>query len=138
MDRPGVGIGVIIENEEGKILVGKRIGSHAPFYSIPGGHLENGETFEEAAIKEVFEETGLSILQPRVIGISNNLDTYHLEGKHYISINMHTNQFTGEVINKEVDKCEAWLWVDPDHLPKPHFEASLAAVRSWKSSTIYK
>ena len=138
MERPGVGIGVIIENEDGKILVGKRKGSHAPFYSIPGGHLENGETFEEAAFKEVFEETGLSILQPKLIGISNNLQTYKSEGKHYISINMHTNRFTGEVINREVEKCEAWFWVDPDCLPEPHFEASKAAIRSWKSACIYE
>lgn len=42
---PRIGIGVIILNKDGKILVGKRKGSHAQFYSIPGGHLEVGETF---------------------------------------------------------------------------------------------
>ena len=47
--RPKVGVGVIIVNDAGKILVGKRKGSFAEFYSIPGGHLEMGETFEEAA-----------------------------------------------------------------------------------------
>lgn len=138
MERPGVGIGVIIENEEGKILVGKRKGSHAPFYSIPGGHLENGETFEEAAIKEVFEETALEIYHPKLIGISNNLETYQSEGKHYVSINFYTNNYSGVVVNKEEEKCKAWFWVDPDHLPEPHFEASLAAVRSWKSACIYE
>jgi len=53
MDHPKVGVGIIIQNTKKEILIGKRIGSHAPFYSIPGGHLENGETFEEAAIKEI-------------------------------------------------------------------------------------
>ena len=49
-NRSKVGVGVIIQNADGKILIGKRKGSHAPFYSIPGGHLENGESFEEALI----------------------------------------------------------------------------------------
>ena len=57
---------MVIQNEKGEILIGKRTGSHAPLYSIPGGHLEQGETFEEAAIKEVREETGLIISNPKV------------------------------------------------------------------------
>ena len=34
MERPKVGVGVIIENKEKKILIGKRKGSHSPFYSV--------------------------------------------------------------------------------------------------------
>jgi 8-oxo-dGTP diphosphatase len=49
-DRPKVGVGIIMQNAQNEILIGKRKGSHAPLFSIPGGHLENGETFEEAAV----------------------------------------------------------------------------------------
>ncbi len=76
IERPKVGVGVIIENEHNEILIGKRIGSHSPYFSIPGGHLEMGETFEEAAVKEIFEETGLKISTPEVICITNNLKTF--------------------------------------------------------------
>lgn len=38
-----VGIGVIISNHQGKILVGKRSSKHAPYWSIFGGHLEAGK-----------------------------------------------------------------------------------------------
>ena len=42
---PRVGIGVMIQNEEGEILLGLRKGSHgAGEWSFPGGHLEMGET----------------------------------------------------------------------------------------------
>lgn len=58
--RPHVGIGVIIVDSTGRILVGKRKGQHAPYWSIPGGHLEPGETFEAAAIREVGEEARLA------------------------------------------------------------------------------
>ena len=85
MERPKVGVGVIIINKDNQVLVGKRKG-HAPYYSIPGGHLEMGESFEEAAIKEVLEETSLKIKNPKVICVTNNLRTFKLEGKHYVCL----------------------------------------------------
>lgn len=135
--RPKVGIGVIIENDKNEILIGKRTGSHSPFYSIPGGHLELGETFEEAAIKEVLEETGLQIFNPRVINITNNLRTFLNENKHYISINLYTNEFTGTLEIKEKDKCESWGWFSPHELPKPHFDASEFAIESFLRKQFY-
>lgn len=137
MERPKVGIGVIIENKEGFILVGKRIGSHAPYYSIPGGHLEAGESFEEAAIKEVLEETGLEIIAPKVICVTNNLDTYKAEGKHYISIALVTGEFKGTPVVLEPDKCEGWQWVDPRAIPKPHFDASAFAIECYLNGEFY-
>ena len=52
LKHPKVGLGVIIVNKDGNILIGKRKGSHAQKYSIPGGHLEIGETFEQGTIRE--------------------------------------------------------------------------------------
>lgn len=137
MERPKVGIGVIIENSEREILIGKRIGSHSPFFSIPGGHLELGETFEEAAIKEVLEETGLKIFNPEVICVTNNLRTYLGEKKHYISVNLYTNQFEGEIEVKEKGKCECWNWFQPKNIPKPHFDASEFAIECFLKGKFY-
>lgn len=136
LERPKVGVGVIIENAMGEILVGKRIG-HAPYYSIPGGHLELGETFEAAAIKEVYEETGLIIKEPHVFGVTNNLKTYRLENKHYVSINLYTKKFEGEPKVMEPDKCESWFWVSPSALPQPHFDASEWAVDCYLKKLFY-
>ncbi|NHB68023.1 nucleotide triphosphate diphosphatase NUDT15 [Perlabentimonas gracilis] len=137
MERPKVGVGVIIENKEGQILVGKRKGSHSPLYSIPGGHLELGETFEEAATKEIFEETGLQIFSPSVIAITNNLRTYRNEKVHYVSIILYANQFQGTPTIMEKDKCELWIWVEPLKVPKPHFDASEFAVECFLKKRFY-
>ena len=137
MDRPKVGIGVIIQNTNKEILVGKRKGSHSPFYSIPGGHLEYGESFEEAAIKEVFEETGLIIKNPKVFGVTNNLRTFKQENKHYVSINLFTNEFEGELETKEPDKCEKWIWCKISEIPEPQFDASEFAIECFEKNEFY-
>lgn len=132
-----VGIGVIIL-KEGKVLIGKRINSHAPFYSIPGGHLEIGESFEAAATREVKEETGIKIKKPRVIAISNNLKTYKLEGVHYVSVILLATDFSGNAQNKEAEKCENWQWYDPTNLPQPHFDASEQGIQCFLENKFYK
>jgi mutator protein MutT len=137
MERPKIGIGVIILNKNGQILIGKRKGSHAPYYSIPGGHLELGETFEEAAIKEIREETGMKIKNPKVLCVTNNLETYKNEGKHYISITLLAKQFEGEPRIMEPEKCEEWLWSEVGKLPQPHFEASTNAVKCFLEKKFY-
>ncbi|KAN0065133.1 hypothetical protein ACQY0O_001630 [Thecaphora frezii] len=59
---PRVGVGVLVLNERGRILLGKRTGSHgAGTLALPGGHLELHESFEECAVREVLEETGIHL-----------------------------------------------------------------------------
>jgi 8-oxo-dGTP diphosphatase len=135
---PRVGIGVILVNHTGQILIGKRKGHHAPYFSIPGGHLECGETFEEAAIREMKEETNLDISTPKVLCITNNLCTYREEGKHVVSVCLVATAFSGELQLMEPDKCEGWQWCDPLELPMPHFEASRLAVACYLEQCFYK
>ncbi len=85
-EKPRVGLGIIIENGKGQILVMKREGKHAPYWSIPGGKLELGETFEDGAARELKEELDIDIKDPQVIAVTNNLKTYEAEGLHFISV----------------------------------------------------
>ncbi|MFA5127489.1 MAG: NUDIX domain-containing protein [Patescibacteria group bacterium] len=137
-NRPRVGTGVIVVNREGKILIGKRINSHAPYYSIPGGHLELGETFEESAIREIKEETDLDITNPKVIAVTNNLETFRNEGLHYISVILLVKEFSGELKIMEPNKCAEWVWVDPTNLPMPHFDASQMGIACYLEKMFYK
>ncbi len=137
-NRPRVGFGVIIVNKEGKILIGKRVGSHAPYYSIPGGKLELGETFEAGAIREIKEETNLDIESPQVIAITNNLETFEAENIHFVSIILLVKIFSGKLTICEPEKCTEWLWSDPHDLPLPHFEASQKGVECYLEKIFYK
>ncbi|WP_318404270.1 nucleotide triphosphate diphosphatase NUDT15 [Photobacterium leiognathi] len=128
---PMVGIGIIVVNEQNQILIGKRKNSHAPYYSIPGGHMEIGETFSQCAMREVEEETGLIIDNPTVIAVTNNLDTYNECGKHYISVTLLATSYHGELQLREPDKCEGWQWVEPRNVPSPQFDASEQAIQCY-------
>ena len=67
-----VGVAAVILRD-GRILLGERIGSHgAHTWATPGGHLELGESIEECAKRETFEETGLIVGVPGDIGPSSN------------------------------------------------------------------
>ena len=54
--------------------------------ALPGGHLEFGESFENCAVREVLEETGLTIQNVRFLTATN--DVMEEEGKHYVTIFM--------------------------------------------------
>ena len=128
----------LLLNPDGHILIGKREGSHAPYWSIPGGFLEPGETFEAAAIREVKEETGLDIVNPVVLCVTNNLQTYKAEGLHVISVCLLAKEFSGTLTLMEPEKCSGWQWCDPADLPESHFEASRQAIACYLEGKFYR
>lgn len=131
------GVGVIIVQGD-KILLLKRKGSHAPVWAIPGGHIEPGETFEQAATREMQEELAITIHNPQVIALTNNLETFRKEGRHYLSVILLAQSFSGTPIIQEPDYCEALLWADPKSLPEPFFDASRMGIDCWLSGIFYK
>lgn len=115
---PRVGVGVIVVHE-GKVLLGKRKGSHgAGGWSFPGGHLEFGETIQACATRELEEETGLSALSVEAGPWTNDIIE---SDKHYVTIFVFVNQFKGEPQLLEPQKCEGWKWFAWDALPSPLF-----------------
>jgi 8-oxo-dGTP diphosphatase len=119
MKRPRVGVGVFVK-KEGKILVGKRKGSHgAATWALPGGHLEPGESFEACCKREVHEETGLIIKNISSVVFTN--DVFHDEGLHYITLFFKGEYESGEATVAEPQECEEWRWVSLNHIPQPIF-----------------
>ena len=121
--RPKVGVGVAVI-KEGKVLLGKRMGAHgAGHWSFAGGHLEFGETVQQCACRELFEETGLKALSVQLGPWVNDV----IEGnKHYVTLFVFVEQFEGEPQLLEPDKCAGWEWFEWNQLPTPLF----APVRS--------
>ena len=73
--RVKVGVGVLVCNKEGKILLMKRAGAYGKdSWAPPGGHVEFGETASETARRETKEETGIDITNIKVLGITEDIN----------------------------------------------------------------
>jgi len=121
MEHPDVRVGVgVFVFKDGKFLMQKRQGSHGEgSWSLPGGHLEFGESFEETAKREVKEESNLNIKNVRFGAVTN--DHFVDKHKHYVTIWMLSDWESGEVENMEPQKCTAQTWNTFDDLPEPLF-----------------
>lgn len=118
-NHPRVGVGIIVK-KGGKVLLGKRKGSHGEgTWSFPGGHLDFGEELEECVRRELAEETGLTARNIRFGAVTNDL--FRAEGKHYVTLFMVADHEAGEPKALEPDKCEKWEWFEWQKLPKPLF-----------------
>lgn len=117
MKNPKVGIGVFVVRH-GKFLIGLRVGTHGKdTWSIPGGHLEYGESFEETAKREVREEVGIEVDNVRFGAVTNDI----FADKHYISIWVICDYKSGELTVTEPDKFIEHKWINFTELQEPLF-----------------
>jgi 8-oxo-dGTP diphosphatase len=115
-----VGIGVFVW-KDGKFLMGQRLGSHGEnTWSVPGGHLELNESWEQCAKREVMEETGMNITNVRFLTATN--DIFKKESKHYATIWVYSDWQSGAPAIIEPDKFIRMEWHDFKTLPAPLFE----------------
>lgn len=119
MKRPSVGVAAIVIKNK-KLLFGKRVGEHGKnTWSVPGGYLEFGESFEECAIRETMEETGVKIVDPKFIAAINNI--FENESHHSITIFMTASYKSNDPKVVEPDKFTRVDWYDINNLPEPLF-----------------
>jgi 8-oxo-dGTP diphosphatase len=119
LPHPRIGVGVFVW-KDGKFIMGQRQGAHgAGSWSIPGGHLEFGESWEECARRETKEETGLDIKNVRFLAATN--DIFPEEKKHYVTIWVESDWAGGEATITEPDKFVGLAWRDFESLPEPLF-----------------
>ncbi len=81
-----------------KILVQNKTDPEWGGVTFPGGHVEKGESFTDAVIREVFEETGLTVRSPQLCGIK---DWTRDDGSRYIVLTYKTDKFSGELRSSE-------------------------------------
>ena len=99
----------LIKNGD-KVLVQDRVSPNWPGITFPGGHVERGESFVDAVIREVKEETGLTISKPHLCGIK---DWYDDADYRYVVLFYKTEHFTGEL--QSSDEGKVW-WEDFENL----------------------
>ncbi|MFA5048100.1 MAG: NUDIX domain-containing protein [Patescibacteria group bacterium] len=137
----GAGFGVMFLRD-GKVLLGHRhddpekassMLNGAGTWTMPGGKLDFGETFEEGAIREVQEETGLIINKVRVICVNQDI----IETVHFITVGLLAEDFFGEPQAMEPDEITEWQWFDLSNLPSPLYFPSAEILENYKQNKFY-
>ena len=100
----------MISDGMGNVLVEDRKDPSWPGICFPGGHVEPGEAFTDSVVREVFEETGLTIRDPRLCGVKQ----FPTEsGARYVVFFYKATQFSGQI--KSSDEGEVF-WVPREQL----------------------
>ena len=101
---------IMVENEKGQLLVEDRKDPSWPGICFPGGHVEPGEAFTTAAIRETYEETGLTISDPRLVGVKQ-FQTKHDE--RYVVFFYKATKFTGTLTSSDEGEV---FWIEREEL----------------------
>jgi ADP-ribose pyrophosphatase YjhB (NUDIX family) len=121
-------VGAIVADGQGRLLMIKR--GHEPgagLWSIPGGRIEPGETDAEAVVREMIEETGLTVEVGRLIG---RVQRPGLNGA-VIDIRDYAATVTGGTLRAGDDAADA-RWVAPAELESLDItEGLIDALTDW-------
>lgn len=102
-----IGCGIILE-KDGQILLQHRKDNDV--WGIPGGVMEPGETFMEAALRETWEETGLKAENLSLFGLYSGNEGYaeYQNGDKVFSVQVifHTTSFAGKLIQDALESLE--------------------------------
>ena len=119
MNRPGVGVGVFVIKDK-KFLMVKRKGAHGSgTWSVPGGWMEYGESFEDTSKREVKEEVGIEIKNVNLAGVTNNI--FPEDNLHSLTLWMISEYKNGDPKILEPEKISQIVWKDFNNLPQPLF-----------------
>ena len=112
----------MIYDHEGRVLVEDRRKPQWPGITFPGGHVEPGESFVRSVIREILEETGLTIEAPRLCGIKQ----FPIDGgARYVVLLFKTDRFSGSLTASEEGPV---FWVKRSELDRLQLASEFAEM----------
>ena len=125
----------MVYDNAGNILVQDRKDPSWPGLCFPGGHVEPEESFVKSVIREVWEETGLTIEDPKLCG-TKQFQTK--DGERYVVFFYKTNRFSGQLRSSEEGEV---FWIPRNTLHRytlcDDFESMIRVFESDELSEFY-
>ena len=130
-DSIAVGTNGIVFNEHGHVLLQRR--ADVGFWELPGGKVDPGETVEQGAVREVFEETNLRVEIVRLVGVYSdptlNCIFRYPDGSlvHYVTLLFECRRLSGELRISEESTDIGYF--PTDDLPRDTLVSQLVLIQ---------
>jgi 8-oxo-dGTP pyrophosphatase MutT (NUDIX family) len=127
---------VIVTDEQRRILLILRADTGE--WALPGGYMEPGETFVDAGVREVREETGLTVVDPRMLGIWSGPDYFfeYPNGDQVYKITaVYVAQSAGGPPRPDLAETLDARFVDPFSLPDNLFVQERTFIEAYLDTT---
>ncbi len=140
VDHIGVTVCFYCYDDAGRLLLQKRsphCRDEQGTWDCGGGAVEFGESFEEAAIREIYEEYCCSPLKLTFCGVNNVLRTHNNQKTHWVCLVFAAHINPKDVSIGDPKKIEDLKWFKADYLPQPlhsMYLAHLALVKNQVAS----
>lgn len=122
-----VGVGLVVVGADGRVLLGQ---AHDGRWELPGGKVDPGEGFEQAAARELAEETDLRVAPEGVRVLAVRIDD--ATGTTRLTAAAVTTTARGVPAVTEPDKIVRWRWFAPAEIPTALYAPSAAVLRTWR------
>lgn len=126
---------MIYDDDDERVLVQDRLDPNWPGITFPGGHVNKFESFSDSVIREVYEETGLTIETPILCGIKQ----FHTKNdERYVVLLYKTNKFSGKLKSSKEGNV---FWIKKQDIYNyelaPDFEKMLQVFEDDNFSELY-
>jgi len=139
---PRVGVGVMLLNDKGEVLLGKRheepekAGTQLHgegTWTLPGGKLDFGEDIVKGAVRETMEETGIVPAGLELVSVGNEV----VPDAHFVTLGFMAREFDGRPEVMEPDEITEWKWFPLERLPEPMFPPAMKMINNYKNKRIF-
>ncbi|MET9885713.1 NUDIX domain-containing protein [Streptomyces sp. NPDC006430] len=122
-----VGVGLVVTDAGGRVLLGQ---AHDGRWELPGGKVDPGEDFEQAAARELAEETDLRAVPEniRILAVHLSADS----GVTRLTAAAVATAAEGTPKVTEPHKIVRWQWFAPSEIPDALYAPSTVVLRTWR------
>ncbi|TCM67047.1 mutator protein MutT [Acinetobacter calcoaceticus] len=130
---PIIGVGIMLINAQGEVLLGQRIkADETTTWCFPGGKIDQGESFSQAAARELLEETALNIDPQRLNAFCLLNNTSAQRCNSTVGLTVEIQALEGQQIQvTEPHIFSHWKWFAFDQLPAVLFAETGAMLDLW-------